>query len=150
MPKRTTPFNIRLSPDDLNRFDTQCHKEGKNRTELARDLIREGLANRESEDMQEIDSEYAQEVRKQTDRLAGILRKNNIEFTDRVAGLLVKMALDNATVMNIFYHRTREDMRDEVFSIARRQAIETVTQELKGPLTIELLESLKHALSGEA
>jgi len=60
------------------------------------------------------------------------------------------MALDNATVMNIFYHRTREDMRDEVFSIARRQAIETVTQELKGPLTIELLESLKHALSGEA
>ena len=103
--KNEPSFNIRLTKDDLTEFDGLCHAEGKNRSELAREFIRQSMAWRKEQKQEAVETEFAAEVRKQTDRIIGVMRKNNLELASRLAGLLTKMYLNNGTTFHVLYNK---------------------------------------------
>lgn len=148
--KNEPSFNIRLARQDLSDFDELCQVEGKNRSQLARELIREGLERRKLAQQEELEGPFATEIKKQTDRLIGVIRKNNIDQANRLATILTKLYLNDATSFHVLYHRTAPEARDELFALARKQSIEMLKGELKGPMQKEALEVVKNALSGEA
>lgn len=147
--KRVPTFDIRLSPDDLKEFDGICQVEKKTRTELAREFVREGMARRKQEQQEEIEHELAAEIRKQTDRIIGVIRKNNLELASRLAGLLTKLVLENSTTFNVLYHKTDPEQREELFTLARKQALVMLNEDIKGPLSEKALEKIRDAISGE-
>jgi metal-responsive CopG/Arc/MetJ family transcriptional regulator len=147
--KNEPSFNIRLSREDLTEFDGLCHGEGKNRTELAREFIREGMARRKQQKLDEVESEFAAEVRKQTDRIIGVIRKNNVELASRLAGIMTKLVLENSTTFNVLYHKSDPEQRDELFALARKQALIMLNEDIKGPLSEKALEKIRNAISGE-
>lgn len=121
MPKpapRTASISYRLTSVDQARLDEICSREKKTRPEVTREAMLWYLDNRErlSEDMRQ--SELVKQMKHQTNRLAGLLAKAN---------------LDLGTLVQIFYSRMggTEEEKTAVFKKARKQSITRLKTKLQ-------------------
>lgn len=140
-PKRTPTIEIKLSAADYIRFSEFCRMEGKTRTDLARAAILSYMDRGQNEAQNEV-----------KDRLAAVLEAMLLERkkeTERLAKLAARTLIDIGTVQQVFFERASKEDRMELWTVARKRAVERLNAKRKDG-DPEATEIMKHALSGEA
>ncbi len=114
MARRPT-VETKLSEDDFVRFEQLCRLEDKTKTELAREAIRYYMDHRENALLTDRESAVEQRIKK---------------MEDRIAKLIVKVGLDVGTLHQLFWSRSDEDGRDELFTECYISAIRRLKNKL--------------------
>lgn len=132
--KRTPTFDIRLSQPDLDRFDSMCRVQGKNRAEMARQLILWCLDN---------------EDKLQTDAKQTKLEKRLQKMENRLAGLLARSAIDIGTIYHVLWYRSDPEKRKELWDVSKTATVDRLRKKLKDQ-DGDIRDLIRDSLSSEA
>ena len=118
MPKtrRTPQISTRLAGADFIQFELLCRLEGKTKTELARKAIQWYLANHEKLVNEERDAAVVQSLK---------------SIEDRLAGIMVKVGIEVCSMNHLFWTRTDEDVRKQLFAECWSAGVKRMKNKLK-------------------
>jgi len=136
--KRTPSIEIKLSAGDYIKFSELCRLEKKNRTEVARAAI-----------LRYIDKNAQEQADEARDRLAAILEEMHLDRkkdTERIVKLVVRTLIDIGTVQQVFFERASKEDRADLWTKARKQALERLQKKRKDG-DPEATEIMKDAVS---
>jgi len=107
-----------IAAEDLVKFKDIARARGIKDTELAREMILQGLDSLEADRRNQMESVYAQQLRASTDEITGTIKAG----VNRICGLMAKVAV-TALASNKFLSRLEdtEDMRKECTGAATKQ-----------------------------
>jgi hypothetical protein len=115
--KRTTSFQLRLSPAEHIKFDELCRTQGKNRPELGRDAISWYLTHHE---------------RLSSDQREGLLEKRLKKMENRLAALQARTAIDIGMVYHLIWRNMDKATRDDALAWAYNSTIARLKRKLPG------------------
>jgi len=98
--KRTPTIATKLATADFNKFEQLCRTEGKTKTEVARKAILYYMEAKEADLVDERES---------------ALEKRFHKMENRLAGLLVKLGVGIYGLEHLFWTRTEEERRKNLF-----------------------------------
>lgn len=107
-----------IAAEDLVKFKDIARARGLKDTELAREMILQGLDNLEADQRNRMESIYAQQLRASTDEITGTIKAG----VNRICGLMAKVAV-TALASNKFLSRLEDtdDMMKECTGAAAKQ-----------------------------
>ena len=107
-----------IAADDLVKFKDIARARGLKDTELAREMILQGLDTLEADQRNRVESVYAQQLRTSTDEINATIKVG----VNRICGLMAKVAV-TALASNKFLSRLEdtEDMMKECTGAAAKQ-----------------------------
>lgn len=115
--KRTTSFQLRLSPEDHIKFDEICRLNGKTRPEMGRIAI----------------AWYMQHHEKLTeDQRESILEKRLRKMEDRLAALHARTAIDVGLIYHLIWRNMDKNTRDNALAWAYNATVARLKKKLSG------------------
>jgi hypothetical protein len=117
MPKKRTPtIATKLAPVDHERYEQFCRMKGKTKTEMARAAILFYMEHNEDEFFRERDSLIEQRLKSMEDRFGGLMSKIGVG----VFGL-----------EHLFWTRTEQDLRKQLFQDCYVAGVRKMRNKLK-------------------
>ena len=114
-PKRTPTIATKLNRADHSKFEEYCRTVGRTKTEVAREAILDYIKGKE------VEKRNVEET---------LLEQRLKRMEDRIAALLVKVGLGVYGLEHLFWSRTDEARRKQLFQECHKSGIEKMKNKL--------------------